>query len=802
MTSKTKKPRAGDMQSYITAGLQLIPLHVWNAVDNKGRDRGKTPRDGAWQARDYDSHEVLEAVISSGINAGVRLPPSIMVLDVDPRNFGTKEDPKNLEGRDRLAELVEAAGIDLSVAPHTVTGSGGHHYWFKKPADVGLLDSLEEFPGIEFKSLGRQVVAAGSVHPNGTHYEWDDFAPFLHEMPDMPPKLLALARRPVRAHGDAAGSGDLTPDMLAESLEHIDPEDFQDHDTWRDLMMACHHATDGEGRQEFIEWSTRDAKYQDDAWIIGRRWDSLSVNPGGGKRGRPVTIKFLHKVVQEAGGEVSRVKAEDDFDVYESEEELGHGVDDKSLREEPQLTGGDKVMEEMNAIHCAVMESGKFRILTEEWDPVLKRKLFTRSSKEDFEHRYITSLVEKGDKLVTKGAYWFRHPDRRFYQGVIFDPEREHSGYLNLWRGWAIQPAEKKDGWSLLKQLVLEVLAQGNKAYYDYIIRWLAYMIQHPSSAAEVALCFRGAKGTGKGTLGRALASIVGAHGLHISSPEHLVGRFNSHLQNCVFLFADEAFWAGDKAGEAKLKQLVTEPTIAYEGKGRDAVMGKNHVHILMAANGDWVVPAGLDGERRFAVFEVSNGRRGDKDFFKALNHQLYREDGLEALLYDLLNYDLGDWAPRDHVPATQALMDQKVMTMSDIERWWYNKLVDGVLPGARGDWRHGKVVVVKDAMRADYLEFAREQRVFRPADSIALGMKLKNLVNGDMVNTQVKVAEDDYTTKVDKHGRASAAKIPSLNECRKIMEAHFGGAITWPKEQYLPPEDSAEADFGDSMFD
>ena len=44
--------------------------------------------------------------------------------------------------------------------------------------------------------------------------------------------------------------------MLAETLEHLDPCDFREHDVWRDVMMACHHATAGEGRDEFIEWST------------------------------------------------------------------------------------------------------------------------------------------------------------------------------------------------------------------------------------------------------------------------------------------------------------------------------------------------------------------------------------------------------------------------------------------------------------------------------------------------------------------------------------------------------------------
>jgi len=757
------------MRPYVDAGLHLIPLHVWNAVDKKGRDRGKTPRDNNWQSKEYDQDAVLR-LAEGGLNVGVRLPATVMVLDVDPRNFP--------EGRDSLAELVRDTRLDLSVCPHTITGSGGHHYWFRKPADVSLLDSLEDYQGIEFKSLGRQVVGAGSIHPNGRHYEWDDLAPSLDASPEMPETLMKLCRRPTRAHGDAAGLGELTPEMLAESLEWLEPEDFKDHDTWRDLMMACHHATNGEGRQEFIEWSTRDEDYQDDAWIIGRRWDSLHSTAGRG--GRPVTIKYLHKVVQAAGGEVARVDAEEDFEVYEEADDLGAGVDDAAIRSEPKLEGVAAVLEELNDRHCVVMEGGKFRIFTEENDPVLRRPFFQRSTKEDFENLYCNQLVEIHDKLVTRSSYWIRHPKRRQYKGVIFDPAREHEGWLNLWRGWAVEP--KKGDWSLLQELIREVLTNGDAAGEQYVLNWLAYMVQHPDRAAEVAICFKGEKGTGKGTLGRAAATLAGAHGLHISSPEHLVGRFNSHLQNCVCLFADEAFWAGDKAGESKLKQLVTEPTLTYEGKGRDAVSGKNLIHILMASNADWVVPAGLDGERRFAVFEVNSRRKGDTAFFNALNRQM-REGGLEAMLFDLLTRDIEGWAPRNDVPATAALADQKVLTMDDVERWWYNKLLDGIIPNMRGDWHEGPITVIKEHLRGDYSEFARDQRAYRPADPVTFGMRLNKLVGGRMENTQVKPDDSDYTIRVDRMGRCSASKLPSLPECRQMMEDRLGGKVNWPKD-------------------
>ncbi len=707
-----------DVDGLIRAGLTLIPLHRWDAKDAKGRQRGKSPIDPSWQAREYDSREVLRRAERDGLNVGVRLPPTWMVLDVDPRNFP--------DGRDPLAELARDARLDLSACPHTVTGSGGHHYWFTKPADVQLLDSLDEYPGVEFKSHGRQVVAPGSIHPNGRRYGWDDLAPFPEEAPPVPETLLRLARRPVRAHGEAAGLGELTPDMLAASLEHLDPCDFQDHDAWLALMMACHHATAGEGRQEFIDWSTSDPRYADDAWTIGRRWDSLHASPTGGRRGRPVTVKLLHKVVQEAGGQVARTEPEDDFDAWDDPDEAGRGVDDATLREEPRAEGVAAVIEEMNARHYVALDNG-FQVVTEEPDPIFNGRVrYQRMSKSDFRSTYENQLVERNDKLVSRADLWLRSPHRRTYKGIIFDPAREleHEGWLNMWKGWSVDP--RPGDWSLLRELIRDVLTDGDAASFEYVLNWMAFMFQHPEKVAEVAVAFRGAKGTGKGTLGRALAKLAGASGLHIANPSQLVGRFNSHLQNCILLFADEAFWAGDKAGESVLKALVTEPTLIYEGKGRDAVMGRNHVHIIMASNNDWVVPAGMDGERRFAVFNVNERRRGDKAFFDALNRQL-DGGGLAGLLHDMLARDLGDWHPRDSVPQTEALTEQKLMSQGPEESWWDGLLEAGRLPHFLGDlpWHEEAVEVDKDELHADYVAHARMLGV-RPKTKAGLGMVIK----------------------------------------------------------------------------
>ncbi|MCX5473663.1 bifunctional DNA primase/polymerase [Alcaligenes sp. A-TC2] len=168
-------PSFESADDYRRVRLELIPL----------RRREKMPADRRWQDRAYDHGETLARAKRDGLNLGVRLPPDVVVVDVDPRNFPAD--------RDSLAELAQASGLDLRSAPHVLTGNlehPGHHYYFRKPAGVVLLESVEGFEGVELKSAGRQVVAAGSVHPTGGMYRWAPDSPPLHDMPDLPVRLV------------------------------------------------------------------------------------------------------------------------------------------------------------------------------------------------------------------------------------------------------------------------------------------------------------------------------------------------------------------------------------------------------------------------------------------------------------------------------------------------------------------------------------------------------------------------------------------------------------------------------------
>lgn len=302
-------------------------------------------------------------------------------------------------------------------------------------------------------------------------------------------------------------------------------------------------------------------------------------------------------------------------------------------------------------------------------------------------HNLSVSTVTSGDKKSYRelGKWWLAHRNRRQYAGLLLVPGDEkvisRSGrlYLNLWEGWGIEP--RAGDWSLMRWHIEQVLANGDPLAAEYILKFAAWAVQHPSERAEAALVFRGGKGSGKGTFAVALKRCFGKHGLHISDQEHLTGKFNGHFRDCILLVADEAYWAGDKRAEGALKRMITEPTLMLEEKYVNGFEWPNMLHIIMTANEEWVVPASHD-ERRFAVFEVSEEKIGDEAYFKALHAEMDKGGGLAAMLWDLRQMPLGDWHPRQ-VYKTEALRAQQEYSLPPVAEFIEMILQDGIVPGA-----------------------------------------------------------------------------------------------------------------------
>src|SRR5262249_4480997 len=128
-----------------------------------------------------------------------------------------------------------------------------------------------------------------------------------------------------------------------------------------------------------------------------------------------------------------------------------------------------------------------------------------------------------------------------------------------------------------------------------------------------------------------------------------------------------EAYGPKDRTAEGELKRKITESTISIEPKHRKRFEVPNRLHVMFASNNDWVVPAG-EYERRFVVGNVSDVHLQDQAWFGPLYKQL-RDGGYEAMLYDLLQMDLGDWHPR-RIVRTAALAEQQEESLDPFDEW------------------------------------------------------------------------------------------------------------------------------------
>ena len=409
-------------------------------------------------------------------------------------------------------------------------------------------------------------------------------------------------------------------------------------------------------------------------------------------------------------------------------------------------------VEELNREHAVIMLGGKCVILNEERDPLHEWKTVSFSSPADFKQRYQNRVVRLGERYVPIGHAWLKHRDRREYQGLVFAPQQSVPGYYNLWQGFAVEP--KPGNCDLMLDHIRMNICGGNAELARYVLAWMAQAVQNPAERPGTALVLRGKQGTGKGILCVQFGSLFGPHFTHVTQSRHLVGNFNAHLKDALVVFADEAYWAGDKSSEGALKALVTEEWLPIEYKGKDVVRVANHVRLIIATNHDWPVPAGFE-ERRFCIIDVSDTRMQDTTYFAALMEQ-WHSGGQEGFLEYLLHYDLKGINLR-RIPQTKALMETKLLTMSSAELFWYELLVRGKVYESETCWTPR---IKKKTLHDLYLLYAKDLGQTRKSSETVLGITLKKLCPHvrDTVISQAGTSE-------------RAWDVGSLGQCREAFD-------------------------------
>lgn len=257
----------------------------------------------------------------------------------------------------------------------------------------------------------------------------------------------------------------------------------------------------------------------------------------------------------------------------------------------------------------------------------------------DAQVRDIVPLAAMGAAFGKDLDWWLAQSDRLMVprENVVFDPTGacQLPTYVNLFDRLPIEP--RAGDCSRIIEHVWN-LCQENEALFDWVMRWLAYPLQHPGAKMRTALVLHGrTEGTGKTKLGQVMRRIYGRYATSVGQPE-LQRDFNDWMSAKLLILAEEVVSRADRAHhQGMLQNLITNDRVQINTKNMPIREESNHANFIFFSNVQ--IPMLLNKkDRRYTVIRVE--REHPPEYFAAIDAQL--DAGGDQAFYDhLLKLDL-----------------------------------------------------------------------------------------------------------------------------------------------------------------
>lgn len=199
------------------------------------------------------------------------------------------------------------------------------------------------------------------------------------------------------------------------------------------------------------------------------------------------------------------------------------------------------------------------------------------------------------------------------YSSKKLDKKRDGSWEFNQY-----QPAKwigkdfYKDGFEYPKEPLPEIyriflmhLVNGDKRSFDYILSWLAQVIQ-PHKRNFCILTTIGQQGVGKGLLGQIMRNLVGVVNFSETSQKAISGTFNKQLLYKLVVYINE-IEVKTIADENRLKGYIDE-MVEIEAKHQDAITIQNHASLYISTNNEDALRLTAD-DRRFSIVTLTKNK-------------------------------------------------------------------------------------------------------------------------------------------------------------------------------------------------
>jgi hypothetical protein len=132
---------------------------------------------------------------------------------------------------------------------------------------------------------------------------------------------------------------------------------------------------------------------------------------------------------------------------------------------------------------------------------------------------------------------------------------------------------------------VLSYLTASDKAAKAWLVNWLAFAVQNPTTMIRTAPVLCGAQRTGKSLLANAIRRIVGDENCAAVRNKDMTSGFTGHFVSKLLVVITEAEASDVRHARANAKYFTGEPKVYSEAKGANPVEIKNRMKFIATSN-------------------------------------------------------------------------------------------------------------------------------------------------------------------------------------------------------------------------
>lgn len=256
----------------------------------------------------------------------------------------------------------------------------------------------------------------------------------------------------------------------------------------------------------------------------------------------------------------------------------------------------------------------------------------------------------------------------------------------NLWKPFPILkvPLDPNADTSKITKFIATLL--GDCA--EYVLNWLAHIIQRPERKTEVCILLYGSQGCGKSTIGEyILRKIIGLDKIIITSKaDKMFGRF-VNTQGKLLAVLNEASGQDTFSICDVLKDAITCSMTEQEKKGIDAVSVIDYTNYIFTTNNINSVKIPED-DRRFMPIEINSELKNNKSYFNELYADLDNDVIMRKFYEELKKRDLSNVNLVADRPMTELRLDMIDMNRNCIKLFidYWREMVCAPCPIQPGD--------------------------------------------------------------------------------------------------------------------